>query len=78
MERRIELEYAIGEEVAPAEIVKEPTVDLGITQCLLNLADTLIYGRAAKPSMRRPLRSVVMLQCALWQSSMHQSLPSSA
>ncbi len=42
MERRIELEYAIGEGVAPAEIIEEPAVDLGITQGLLNLADTLI------------------------------------
>ena len=45
MERRIELEYAIGEGVAPAEIIEEPAVDLGITKCLLNLADTLVYGR---------------------------------
>lgn len=45
MERRIELEYAIGEGIAPAEIIEEPAVDLGITKCLLNLADTLLYGR---------------------------------
>ena len=45
MERRIELEYAIGEGVAPAEIIEEPAVNLGITKGLLNLADTLMYGR---------------------------------
>ena len=45
MERRIQLEYAIGEGVAPAEIIEEPAVDLGITQGLLNLAHTLKYGR---------------------------------
>ena len=42
MERRIELEDPIGEGVAPAEIIEEPAVDLGVTQCLLNLADTLM------------------------------------
>jgi hypothetical protein len=41
MDRRIELEYPIGEGVTPAEIIEEPAVDLGITQGLLNLADTL-------------------------------------
>ncbi len=45
MEPRIELEYAIGEGVTPAEIVEEPAADLGIAQCLLNFADTLINGR---------------------------------
>ena len=42
MDGRIELEYTIGEGVAPAEIIEEPAVDLGITQCLLNFANTLI------------------------------------
>ena len=87
MERRIELEDAIGEGVAPAEIVEEPAVDLGITQGLLNLADTLVwsrqslqqasYRRATEPSMRRLFRPVVVLQYAPWQSSMHQSLRNS-
>ena len=45
MDGRIELEYTIGEGIAPAEIIEEPAVDLGITQCLLHLTDTLIYGR---------------------------------
>ena len=46
MERGIEQEYSIGEGVASAEIIEEPAVDLGITKSLLNLADTLMYGRA--------------------------------
>jgi hypothetical protein len=45
VEHRIELEYAIGEGVAPAEIIEEPAINLGITKCLLNFADTLVYGR---------------------------------
>jgi hypothetical protein len=45
MERGIEFKYAIGEGVAPTEIIKEPAVDFGITQCLLNFTDTLIDGR---------------------------------
>src|SRR5262245_28185291 len=44
MECRIEMEYAIGERIAPAEIIEEPAVDPGITQGLLNLADTLLHG----------------------------------
>jgi hypothetical protein len=44
MEGRIEMEDPIGEGVAPAEIIEEPAVDLGIAKCLLNLADTLLDG----------------------------------
>ena len=40
MESRIELEYAIGKGVAAAEIIKEPAIDLSVTQGLLNLGDT--------------------------------------
>jgi hypothetical protein len=40
MDSRIELENAIGKEITPAKIIKEPAVDLSITQSLLNLADT--------------------------------------
>ena len=54
MECRIELEYAIGERVAPAEIIEEPAVDLGITQSNLlnasrrsgeigNIDDKIVY-----------------------------------
>jgi hypothetical protein len=46
MEGRIELKYAIGEGVTPAEIIEQPAIDFGITKCLLNLADTLLYGRS--------------------------------
>jgi hypothetical protein len=42
MGSRIKLEYAIGKGIAAAKIIKEPAVDLGITQSLLNLADTHI------------------------------------
>ena len=84
----IELEYPIGEGIAPAEIIEEPAVNLRVTQSLLNLADTLRYGRdhgreasyrrETKSSMSRPLRSVVMLQCEPWQLSVRQNPPSSA
>jgi hypothetical protein len=46
MEGRIELEDAIGEGVAPAEIIEKPAVDFGIAKCLLNLADTLLNSRS--------------------------------
>jgi hypothetical protein len=46
MEGRIELKYAIGEGVTPAEIIEKPAIDFGITKCLLNLADTLRYGHS--------------------------------
>ena len=42
MDSRIKLEYAIGKGVAAAKIIKEPAVDLSLTQSLLNLADTRI------------------------------------
>lgn len=42
MDSRIELEYAIGKGIAAAKIIKEPAVDLSLTQSLLNLADTHI------------------------------------
>src|SRR6188768_4048411 len=42
MEGRIELEDAIGKRIASAKIIEKPAVDLGITEGLLNLADTLL------------------------------------
>ena len=44
MEGRVELEYAIGEGVAPAEIIEEPAVDPGIANRLLDVTHTLLYG----------------------------------
>jgi hypothetical protein len=88
MKCRIELEYPIGEGVAPAEIIEEPAVNLSVTQGLLNLADTLRYGRhhdreasyrrETKSSMSRWLRLLIMLQCNPWQLSVPPNSPSSA